>query len=117
MKKYVVLFVMLVALTGCASFDVGEHAGELCEIYQTVRPDVVEGRDIIKASFDQFSPEAQETFRRIDEELPKIDNAGQLVCEVARLGGSGRGVDWNAVTSAVIKGVSLAARLRAEGVI
>lgn len=118
MRRLFLVLAMLFFATGCASsFDVKEHAADLCEIYETVRPDVAEGRDIIKSGFDRFTPEQQALLRRIDAELPKIDNAGQFVCEVARLGNTGSRVDWDAVASAVIDGVSLAVKLRAEGVI
>lgn len=141
MKRFILaaLVAMAVALsTGCASTglppQLTDTMSEACAFYQKARPAISQYRewarvhwnDTITAPDGSVVPiiphEAKDLLLELDGYLPKLDDAGRLVClvaegvlpgnEQAAVSGS---VDWDRVLSTTMKVATLALELKAQG--
>lgn len=90
-----------------------------CDLYTTSRPDIVKARDLVASNWDRIPEDAKPTLLRLNAVLPQLDATGQLLCAAAFSleSVSGSNVKWDEVLSTVLRGVSLAAELKARGVI
>lgn len=115
MRKAMVLALVFM-LMGCASAKLGDTAVEACDLYRAVRPDVVAFKAYATANWDSIPPDQQTILLDLNQYLPALDNAGQVVCAFAA-GGGGVKIEWDEVLSVVLKAVGTAVQLQAKGVI
>jgi biopolymer transport protein ExbD len=127
------LLVVLVVLAGCAGSMVKPIPASIpatvqvtCRLYEQVRPQVVELRTYAIANWEKIPPDVQGLLKELNQVLPELDKAGQVVCAADRLIALGRvdeingalakkGVDWDHVLSVVVRTAGTAAEMKARG--
>lgn len=120
MKRLVSLSMLLIMVLltsiGCASTkdsisEVVEPLGEVCEIYEVLRPQVVAWKAWAIEHRDQLPAEQFELLVEINGYLPKLDQAGKDVCAVSNgldlIGASGARDEWDKALSAVLRAASI----------
>lgn len=141
MKRIILATLIALAIglsTGCASVglppQLTDTMREACEFYQKSRPSIVAYRAWAEEHWnDQVTlpdgtvgslipHEAKDLLLELDGYLPKLDNAGRLVCLVSQ-GGLPQGeheavsgsVDWDRVLSTTMRVATIALELKAQG--
>lgn len=85
-RPVVAVLLALTLLSGCASGGVGEFAAvaeRSCDLYRSLREDVVAVKPVIAAGFDSYPPEVQVKLLKINALLPKLDAIGKASCLIA----------------------------------
>jgi hypothetical protein len=109
MKKLTVLLVASL-LAFCACTSANQSAQRICTIRLEARPDAVAVRETIALRFDTFDADTQAQLKRLDVWLAELDLIGEAACNF-------RSFDAARAIELAVKGVALAAELKAKGVI
>lgn len=104
----ILVIIALTALSACTS--TAATAQRICTIRQESRGDAVAVRDAIALRFDTFDANTQAKLKRLDVTLQELDTIGAAAC-------SHRSFDGARALDLALRGVSLAADLKAKGVI
>jgi hypothetical protein len=125
MKNYT-LYVALctfLLVPGCASLppqvaEASETLDEVCNLYQTHRPLIVEARAYFVAHWDELPPALKDSLRKIDQALPALDAGGVRVCDASQVTAALTGASLNRdeIGAAILRVVSMAVELKANGV-
>ncbi len=120
----IVLPIACLLMLACASRPLPKQIPETmraaCDLYTQAKPDVLRAREYAKAHWETIPEEWKPTLRKLDSYLPRLDEAGQMICAAAAavdVFNADKRVDWDDVLSTVLRAVSIAAELKAKGVI